>query len=144
MQFKITTSTPRRFTLGILFQKYILGYLARIVFYKTGQEKAEQETTSHKKAQSNPRNEENEKVARRAVNKWRKPLQEKKSKLPVAESRAVKILADNVKEQDKTDELREEWVLAANVLNRFFIWLFLISVVITLIAVFAVDTRFGT
>ena len=72
MQFKITTSTPRRFTLGILFQKYILGYLARIVFYKTGQEKAEQETTSHKKAQSNPRNEENEKVARRAVNKWRK------------------------------------------------------------------------
>lgn len=71
-------------------------------------------------------------------------LQEKKSELPVAESRAVKILADNVKEQDKTDELREEWALAANVLNRFFIWLFLISVVITLIAVFAVDTRFET
>lgn len=63
------------FTLGILFQKYILGYLARIVFYKTGQEKAEQET-SNKKAQSNSRdsreNEKNEKVARKAVNKWRK------------------------------------------------------------------------
>lgn len=71
-------------------------------------------------------------------------LQEKKSELPIAESRAVKILTDNVKEQDKTDELREEWVLAANVLNRFFIWLFLISIVITLIAVFAVDTRIGT
>lgn len=128
-------------------RKYILGQLARIVFYKTGQEKAEQET-SNKKAQSNPRdsreNEKNEKVARRAVNKWRKPLQEKKSELPIAESRAVKILTDNVKEQDKTDELREEWVLAANVLNRFFIWLFLISIVITLIAVFAVDTRIGT
>lgn len=128
-------------------RKYILGQLARIVFYKTGQEKAEQET-SNKKAQSNPRdsreNEKNEKVARRAVNKWRKPLQEKKSELPIAESRAVKILTDNVKEQDKTDELLEEWVLAANVLNRFFIWLFLISIVITLIAVFAVDTRIGT
>jgi len=122
--------------------------LARIVFYKTGQAKAEQETASQKKAPSNPRNsrenEETEKVARRAVNKWRKPLLEKKSELPIAESRAVKILADDVKEQDKTDELREEWVLAANVLNRFFIWLFLVSIVITLIAVFAVDTRFGT
>ena len=71
-------------------------------------------------------------------------MQEKKSELPIAESRAVKILTDNVKEQDKTDELLEEWVLAANVLNRFFIWLFLISIVITLIAVFAVDTRIGT
>lgn len=64
------------FLLGILFQKYILGYLARIVFYKTGQAKAVQETTSHKKAPSNPRNsrenEETEKVVRRAVNKWRK------------------------------------------------------------------------
>lgn len=71
-------------------------------------------------------------------------LKEKKPELPVVESRAVKILADNVKEQDKTDELQEEWVLTANVLNRFFIWLFLSSVVITLIAVFAVDTRFET
>lgn len=64
------------FYIGIRFQKYILGYLARIVFYKTGQAKAEQETTSQKKAPSNPRNsrenEETEKVARRAVNKWRK------------------------------------------------------------------------
>lgn len=71
-------------------------------------------------------------------------MKEKKPELPAAESRAVKILADNVKEQDKTDELQEEWVLAANVLNRFFIWLFLSSVVITLIAVFAVDTKFET
>ena len=67
-------------------------------------------------------------------------LQDKKPELPVAESRAVKILAENVKEQDKTDELQEKWILAANVLNRFFIWLFLAAVVITLIAVFAVDT----
>ena len=47
-----------------------------------------------------------------------------------------------MKEQDKKDELQDQWVLAANVLNRFFICLFLASVVITLIAVFAVDTRF--
>ena len=67
-------------------------------------------------------------------------IQEKKPELPVVESRAVKILAENVKEQDKTDELKDQWNLAANVLNRFFIWLFLSSVVITLIAVFAVDT----
>lgn len=71
--------------------------------------------------------------------------QEKKPELPVAESRAVKILAENVKEQDKTEELQEQWILAANVLNRFFTWIFLFSVVITLLAVFAVDTtRFET
>ena len=69
-------------------------------------------------------------------------LQEKKPEPPAAESRAVKILADSVKEQEKTDELQDEWVLAASVLNRFFMWLFLASVVITLIAVFSVDTRF--
>lgn len=63
-----------------------------------------------------------------------------KPELPVAESRAVKILAENVKDKDKTDELQKQWVLAANVLNRFFILLFLSSVVITLLAVFAVDT----
>ena len=68
-------SPPRHLTLRILFQKYILGYLARIVFFKTGQEKNEQERTSNKKAESNSRNfHENDKneVARRAVNKWRK------------------------------------------------------------------------
>lgn len=69
----------------------------------------------------------------------------KEKRLPVAESRAVKILAENVKEQDKTDELQEQWIMAANVLNRFFIWLYLACIVITLIAVFAVDTtRFET
>ena len=57
----------------------------------------------------------------------------------MAESRAVKILAESVKEKDKMDEIHALWVLAANVLNRFFIWLFLSSVVITLVAVFAVD-----
>lgn len=71
-------------------------------------------------------------------------LQEKKPEPPAAESRAVKILADSVKEKEKTDELQDDWVLAANVLNRFFMWLFLASVVITLIAVFSVDTRFET
>lgn len=64
----------------------------------------------------------------------------KRPEQPVAESRAVKLLADIVKEQDKTDKLQEQWIMAANVLNRFFIWLFLASIVITLIAVFAVDT----
>ncbi|XP_078348085.1 neuronal acetylcholine receptor subunit alpha-9-like isoform X2 [Oculina patagonica] len=134
--------------LPVWIRKYILGYLARVVFYKTGQAKVEQEETSNIRPQSNPRDsrgdEVNDRVARKTVNKWKIPLKEKKPELPVAESRAVKILADNVKEQDKTDELQEEWALAANVLNRFFIWLFLSSVVITLIAVFAVDTTFET
>lgn len=72
-------------------------------------------------------------------------VQEKKAELPVAESLAVKILAENIKDRDKSEEVQEQWVLAANVLNRFFIWLFLFSVVITLVAVFAVDTtRFET
>ncbi|KAJ7390925.1 Neuronal acetylcholine receptor subunit alpha-7 [Desmophyllum pertusum] len=129
-------------------RKYIIGYLGRVVFYKTDQAKAEQEQTPNAKPQTDHRvsrgTEENGKPARITVNKWRKPLHEKKPELPVAESRAVKILADNVKEQDKTDELQEEWELAANVLNRFLILLFLSSVVITLIAVFAVDTTFET
>lgn len=68
-------------------------------------------------------------------------IPKKKSDLPVAESRAVKILAENVKENDKTDEIHEQWLLAANVLNRFFISLFLIAVIITFIAVFTEDTR---
>lgn len=68
-------------------------------------------------------------------------IPKKKSDLPAAESRAVKILAENVKENDKTDEIHEQWLLAANVLNRFFIWLFLIAVIITIIAVFTEDTR---
>lgn len=67
-------------------------------------------------------------------------IPKKKSDLPAAESRAVKILAENVKENDKTDEIHEQWLLAANVLNRFFIWLFLIAVIITIIAVFTEDT----
>ena len=72
-------------------------------------------------------------------------FQEKKAELPVAESRAVKILAEDIKERDRSEEGQEQWVLAANVLNRFFIWLFLASVVITLLAVFTVDTtRFET
>jgi len=79
------------------------------------------------------------------MNKWKNLHKGKRLEQPAAESRAVKILADIVKQQDKTDKLQEQWIMAANVLNRFFIWLFLASIVITLIAVFAVDTtRFET
>lgn len=130
-------------------KKYILGFLARVVFYRTEQVKAENEQTPHIRTQTDPKDlrtsrgsEASETAVRVTVNKWRKPLQEKKPEPPAAESRAVKILADSVKEQEKTDELQDEWVLAANVLNRFFMWLFFASVVITLIAVFSVDTRF--
>lgn len=126
-------------------QKYILGYLARVVFYNTEVTKAETENNITSRTQPDPRDSNGSDVeepkSRITMSKWRKTaLQDKKPELPVAESRAVKILAENVKEQDKTDELQEKWILAANVLNRFFIWLFLASVVITLIAVFAVDT----
>lgn len=61
------------------FQKYILGYLARIVFYKTEQVKAEQEQTPHIKPQKDQKDlraprgsEESEKAVRTTVNKWRK------------------------------------------------------------------------
>jgi len=118
--------------------------LARVVLYKTGQTKAEEVGPPNARIQLKARDShgtEEETKAKFTVNKWRKPaFQEKKPELPVAESRAVKILAENVKDKDKTDELQKQWVLAANVLNRFFILLFLSSVVITLLAVFAVDT----
>lgn len=131
-------------TLPLWRRKYILGYLARVVFYKTGQAKVNEDGITNTKLQLDPRDsrgtEEVEMKARIRANKWRKPaLNEKKPELPVAESRAVKILAESVKEKDKMDEIHALWVLAANVLNRFFIWLFLFSVVITLVAVFAVD-----
>jgi len=131
-------------TLPAWIRNYILGYLARVVLYKTGQTKAEEVGPPNARIQLKARDSrgtEQETKAKFTVNKWRKPaFQERKPELPVAESRAVKILAENVKDKDKTDELQKQWVLAANVLNRFFILLFLSSVVITLLAVFAVDT----
>ena len=67
------------FAAPFFFQKYILGYLARIVFYKTEQVKAEQEQTPHIKPQKDQKDsraprgsEESEKAARTTVNKWRK------------------------------------------------------------------------
>lgn len=64
---------------SFFFQKYILGYLARIVFYKTEQVKAEQEQTPHIKPQKDQKDSraprgsvESEKAVRTTVNKWRK------------------------------------------------------------------------
>lgn len=131
-------------------EKYILGYLARIVFYKRGSIMAEAENTVNKTTQLNPRDssetDDEGTKAGMTMNKWKKFVHKgKRLEQPAAESRAVQILADIVKQQDKTDKLQEQWIMAANVLNRFFIWLFLASIVITLIAVFAVDTtRFET
>ena len=65
---------------------------------------------------------------------------EKKAVLPTAESKAIKILANNITEQEESEELRERWILTANVFNRFFTWLFLFSIIITLLAVFAMDS----
>lgn len=111
---------------------------------------AEAENTVNKTTQLNPwdssETDDEGTKAGMTMNKWKKFVHKgKRLEQPAAESRAVQILADIVKQQDKTDKLQEQWIMAANVLNRFFIWLFLASIVITLIAVFAVDTtRFET
>ena len=55
------------------------------------------------------------------------------------ESRGVKILADDVREQQKSDEMHDRWVLTANVLNRFFMMIFVFSIFLTLVAVFMMD-----
>ena len=57
-------------------QKYILGYLARVVFYKTGQAKVNEDGITNTKLQLDPRDsrgtEEVEMKARIRANKWRK------------------------------------------------------------------------
>lgn len=127
-------------------KKYILGFLARVVFYNTGHTETRENKAPRAPLQLDTRGsrateEEGRTKARITMKKWKNPtIPKKKSDLPAAESRAVKILAENVKENDKTDEIHEQWLLAANVLNRFFIWLFLIAVIITIIAVFTEDT----
>ena len=43
---------------------------------------------------------------------------------------------DNIRDEEKEEEMRAKWLLAANVINRFFLVLFTFSVVVTLLAVF--------
>lgn len=69
----------RSFFLLFCSQKYILGFLARVVFYRTEQVKAENEQTPHIRTQTDPKDlrtsrgsEASETAVRVTVNKWRK------------------------------------------------------------------------
>ena len=58
------------------YQKYILGYLARVVFYKTGKTKVTEDGTTNTQLQLDHQDsrgtEETEMKARIRANKWRK------------------------------------------------------------------------
>lgn len=52
------------------------------------------------------------------------------------------ILTDNIFKQEEADTMREEWRMAAMIINRLFAWIYLITIVITLMAVLLKSPRF--
>ena len=52
------------------------------------------------------------------------------------------ILTDNIFKQEEADTMREEWRMAAIILNRLFAWIYSLTIVITLMAVLLKAPRF--
>ena len=52
------------------------------------------------------------------------------------------ILTDNIFKKEEADTMREEWRMAAMIINRLFAWIYLITIIITLLAVLLKSPRF--
>ncbi|KAK2547189.1 hypothetical protein P5673_032962 [Acropora cervicornis] len=52
------------------------------------------------------------------------------------------ILTDNIFKQEEADTMREEWRMAAIILNRLFAWIYSLTIVMTLMAVLLKAPRF--
>lgn len=52
------------------------------------------------------------------------------------------VLTDNIFKKEEADAMREEWRMAAMIINRLFAWIYLITIVITLLAVLLKSPRF--
>ncbi|XP_032220714.2 neuronal acetylcholine receptor subunit alpha-10 isoform X2 [Nematostella vectensis] len=119
-------------------KKYILGHLARLMFYDMSPAPRKIQVQNSEEIDLNEKD-ENTRQLKFAV-KWRKRVREKKQEaLPSPETRAIIIVAEKIKEQGKTAELQGQWEQAANVINRFLTCLFLLSILITIIAVLVLD-----
>lgn len=55
------------------------------------------------------------------------------------DDKALDYLVDKVREDARTEKLKEKWVIAANVLNRFFTGLFIFAAIVTIIAIFIIE-----
>lgn len=56
------------------------------------------------------------------------------------ENKALTILSVQIIKEENNEKLKEQWVTAANVLNRFFTCLFLFAAVMTALAIFVFIT----
>lgn len=52
------------------------------------------------------------------------------------------ILTDNIFRKEEAATMREEWRMAAMIINRLFAWIYLITIIITLAAVLLKSPRF--
>ena len=52
------------------------------------------------------------------------------------------ILTDNIFKQEQADTMTEEWRMAAMIINRLFAWIYLLTIIITLLAVLLKSPRF--
>ena len=51
-------------------------------------------------------------------------------------------LTDNIFKQEQADTMREEWRMAAMIINRLFAWIYLLTIIITLLVVLLKSPRF--
>jgi len=65
-------------------------------------------------------------------------LRENKGK----EQTNMTTLTDNIFKQEQADTMREEWRMAAMIINRLFAWIYLLTIIITLLAVLLKSPRF--
>ncbi|XP_068718638.1 neuronal acetylcholine receptor subunit alpha-7-like isoform X1 [Montipora capricornis] len=52
------------------------------------------------------------------------------------------VLTDNIFKQEEEETMREEWRMAAIIINRLFAWIYLVTIIITLMAVLLKAPRF--
>ena len=52
------------------------------------------------------------------------------------------ILTDNIFKQEQADRMREEWRMSAMIINQLFAWIYLLTIIITLMAVLLTAPRF--
>lgn len=52
------------------------------------------------------------------------------------------VLTDNIFKQEEADTMREEWRMAAIIINRLFAWIYVFTIIVTLLAVLLTSPRF--
>ncbi|XP_031564357.1 acetylcholine receptor subunit alpha-1-B-like [Actinia tenebrosa] len=115
-------------------KRVVLGYVARFLLYDTGHFAKPNKI----KVQEKTNDDNHGRLEIKYATKWTRKLKNKNT-MPdpvAAENKTLKILTQNIKEEEKTEGIKEQWQLVANVMNRLFTCLFLLAAVVTLLAVF--------